>query len=60
MTEAPAPDNEDIIRWPDGTWCHRSELHEYGWMSDDYETVTFGSPEWERMVADKAESTLLP
>jgi hypothetical protein len=37
---------DDIIRWPDGTICARQELHEYAWMSDDYEVIPADSPEW--------------
>jgi len=48
-----APDGEDIIRWPDGSWCYREELDEYGWKSDDYETIPFGTAEWERIVTEK-------
>jgi hypothetical protein len=25
-----------IVVWPDGTWCHKRHLEEYGWKSDDY------------------------
>lgn len=25
-----------ILVWPDGTWCHKRHLDEYGWKSDDY------------------------
>ena len=28
-----------IYVWSDGTWCHAEDIEEYGWMSDDYETV---------------------
>jgi hypothetical protein len=32
------PHPNDVCIWPDGTRCYREDLHEYGWMSDDYET----------------------
>lgn len=48
-----AQDGEDIIRWPDGSWCYRAELGEYGWKSDDFEAVPFGTAEWERIVAEE-------
>jgi len=28
-----------IIFWPDGTWCHKEELDEYQWKSDDFEML---------------------
>lgn len=46
MTIKPAsPD--DILRWPDGTWCYRSELWGMQHMSDDYEVITQDHPEYE-------------
>lgn len=45
---------DDIIRWPDGTICARQELHEYGWMSDDYEVIVAGTPEWELIMEREA------
>jgi hypothetical protein len=33
---------DDLIIWPDDTWCLRQDLHQYGWKSDDYLTI----PEW--------------
>lgn len=36
-------DMEDILLWPDNTWCYRYELHEMNHMSDDYLTLAFGS-----------------
>ena len=36
-------DVEDIILWPDGIWCYRHELAEYGWLSDDYIVIEYGS-----------------
>lgn len=40
---------DDIALWPDGTWCHRCELAEYNFMSDDYEVVPVETPEWLRL-----------
>lgn len=34
---------DDILLWPDGSWCYRSELSEHSHKSDDYETFAFGS-----------------
>lgn len=39
-------DIEDVIVWPNGSWCHRYELHEMTHMSDDYEVLQFDSPEY--------------
>lgn len=32
---------EDLMMavWPDGTTCELSEVHEYSYMSDDYEVI---------------------
>ncbi|UFK26741.1 hypothetical protein [Roseobacter phage RDJL6] len=36
---------EDICLWPNGDWCYREELEEYGASkSDDFEVVSFGTP----------------
>lgn len=39
-------DPSDLILWPDGTWCFKSELHEYSHMSDDYVVYPLMSDEW--------------
>jgi hypothetical protein len=44
---------DDLIRWPDGTVCYRGNLHEYTYMSDDYEVITDESPEYEMIVAQE-------
>lgn len=36
---------EDIIVWPDGTWCYREDLEQYSWMSDDYIVLPVDTPE---------------
>ena len=43
---------DDLIVWPDGTYCFRHDLAEYTFMGDDRRTVAFGSAEWERMSED--------
>ena len=40
------PHPDDIVIWPDNTWCYRNELHEMSYMSDDYVTVSVDSPEY--------------
>ena len=37
---------DHICLWPDGTWCWLHELHEYGHMSDDYETFGQEDSRW--------------
>ena len=39
-----AKDELAVYEWPDGTWCWKDELHEYGWKSDDY-TLVWYNPE---------------
>lgn len=41
---------DDLIVWPDGTQCFRSEMAEYTHMSDDYEVVSFGSVRYNQLV----------
>lgn len=41
------PNTDDILEWPDGTWCFRYELSEMSHMSDDYTTIPVGSQRWE-------------
>jgi hypothetical protein len=31
-----------IYVWADGTWCSEEDIHEYGWMPDDYEVIELG------------------
>lgn len=45
-------DGSDVVRWPDGTWCYAEDLHEYSWMSDDYEVLTPEHPEYDMVAAD--------
>lgn len=35
---------EDVILWPCGTYCLRSELADYADKSDDYQVLPDGSP----------------
>lgn len=42
--------NDDLILWPDGTFCYRSDLSGYTHMSDDYEVVPFGSMRYNQLV----------
>ena len=44
---------EDIILWPDGTWCYRHELAEYGWLSDDYIVLEYGTTRWNRFLREQ-------
>lgn len=38
-----------ICVWPDGTWCALEELHEYDWMSDDYEVKVITCVQYDAM-----------
>lgn len=35
---------DDVIRWPDDSWCYRHELAEFNHKSDDYEVLAVGTP----------------
>lgn len=45
------PHPDDVIIWPDLTWCFRSELAEYQPMSDDYMIVFTISSSYEEVLA---------
>lgn len=44
--------DSDILIWPDGTWCFREHLSQYGHMSDDYQTLAVDTPEWEQQLEE--------
>lgn len=48
--------NEDIIVWPDGTFCCRLELPEYGYMGDDYIVYPVDSAEWHGLMTEQEKS----
>lgn len=61
VTELPAarraalhavPDHEDILLWPDGDWCFRSQEEEMTHKSDDYRVVTVGSRRWDELTSE--------
>ena len=41
---------EDIIVWPDDTWCHRHDLPTMNHMSDDYQTISISTTEAEEFL----------
>ena len=43
---------DDLIIWPDGTMCDRSELPEMQHMGDDYEVVPVDTPRWCTLIGD--------
>lgn len=38
--------NEDLIVWPDNSWCYAENLEEYPWKSDDYVLVSKDDPNY--------------
>lgn len=44
--EKPVEHGDDIIIWPDGTYCDRRELADYGRMGDDYEVLWTDTGTW--------------
>ena len=38
--------NEDLIVWPDNSWCYAEEVEEYPWKSDDYVLVSKDDPNY--------------
>lgn len=43
MHEVRKLSSQDIMLWPDGTWCFREELGDMVHMSDDYEIFYVGT-----------------
>lgn len=48
MLQPLSPD--DIVVWPDDSWCFRSELEEYTWKSDDYRWILISDSEYEEFM----------
>jgi hypothetical protein len=44
--------HEDVILWPDGDWCYRSELEEYAHKADDCEVLKADTPEWRSFLVE--------
>ena len=37
---------EDLVVWPDDSWCYLEDLEEYPWKSDDYTVVSVDDPKY--------------
>ena len=46
MTVAEGTSIEDVMVWPDGSWCCRYELPEMGFKGDDYVVLRACTAEW--------------
>lgn len=46
-------DLEDIILWPDGSYCYRYELQGYSHKSDDYLVYNFGTKEYTEFLLNE-------
>jgi len=42
--------SEDLIIWPDNSWCYAEELEEYTWKSDDYVLVSVDDPKYDYLI----------
>lgn len=40
-------DAEDLVVWPDDSWCYLEDLEEYPWKSDDYTVVSVYNPKYD-------------
>lgn len=49
-------DLEDLILWPDDTWCYRYELYEMNHMGDDYEVLSYDSDEYNKFFKEQLAS----
>lgn len=52
------PHPEDVCIWPCGTWCYRSELNGFSFMSDDHLIVAHDSLEAELVYDTMLEGNL--
>lgn len=54
MTIRPISD-EDLLVWPDGTRCYRSEYArgEYAYLGDDFIVLPADSEEWRAAVSEE-------
>ncbi|AXN57410.1 hypothetical protein SUNLIREN_110 [Erwinia phage SunLIRen] len=41
---------DDVVVWPDDSWCFRSELEEYTWKSDDYRWILISDSEYDSFM----------
>lgn len=46
-------DPDSFVLWPDGTITHYCNLHEYTYMSDDYEIVYAGTDRWHELESQE-------
>ena len=46
-------DLEDLILWPDDTWCYRYELYEMNHPCDDYEVLSYDSDEYNKFFKEQ-------
>lgn len=44
------PSCDDVMVWPDGTWCYRDDGADMRHHSDDYYVIPADTPEWERFI----------
>lgn len=42
---------EDIMLWPDESWCYRCEMGGMGFMGDDYEVIRVGEQRWHDILS---------
>ncbi len=42
--------DENVCLWANGTWCFKSSIEEYSWMSDDYAVITPDSQEFQDLI----------
>lgn len=47
---------DDILLWPDGTWCYRSERAYMLHMSDDYQCILVDTPAYRDFFEEKQKS----
>ena len=41
---------DDILLWPNGSWCYRSDIQDMSHLSDDYQVLRADSKQWHEFI----------
>lgn len=41
---------DDILLWPNGNWCYRSDIDDMSHLSDDYQILRADSEQWREFI----------
>lgn len=46
---------DDILLWPNGSWCYRSDVQDMSHLSDDYQVLRADSEQWHEFIQMEEE-----